>query len=200
MIIVGADLATASGLCFGRPDQTPVVKALRAPVTGEDYGLFGAYYWRAFRSVLAPLAADLRPGERILVNLEAPILPRPKWNKAEGRMEGQTQLATTRKLHSLGVLLETVCTLMREDEGVPVDVYECHLTTLKKELAGHGGAAKADMVFVARRAGIVLPPGKDAEDCADGFAAWILAMRLHAREHQPMWDKRIWSTAAGRLM
>lgn len=178
MIIIGADLATQSGLCYGRPDQTPQCATVRAPVTGKDYGGFGAFYYRVFTNLIGGLATQLLPDEPLLVNYETPILP------------AQTSLATTRKLQSLGVLLETVCTL--SEHRAQIECRECNVKTIKKELGGHGGANKADMVFVARRAGLKLPDGDEAMDAADAFGAWVLAVRHHAPAWSPAWDKRLY--------
>lgn len=189
MIILALDLATQSGACYGRPDSTPHATTVRAPVTGDNYGLFGRFYWDFFNATLTQLAARLEPDERILVAYEAPILPTPRFDKKLGKMVGGTQLATTRKLHALGVLLETAC----EIHPAPIDVREAHVASIKRELAGSGNADKAAMIFVARRAGISLPDGNEAMDAADSFGLWILAIRHHAPEHSAAWDRRIHS-------
>lgn len=177
MIILGLDLATSSGFTYGRPDTTPFCGAVRAPACGEDLGAFGAFYWEFFNRTLDALYERLEPEETLLVNYEAPVLPR----------QGMTQIATTRKLQSLGVLLETACEL----HAARTAVYECHLQSMKKELGGSGRATKPDMVFAARRAGISLPEGPEAQDAADSFGAWLLAVRHHAREHSAYWDRRV---------
>ena len=192
MIIIGLDLATQSGVCYGRPDTTPVVQVVRAPVTGKDYGQFGAFYWRFFCGLLRNLGARLEPGEKLLANFEAPILPRERWDKAQQKMVGQTNIETTRKLHSLGVLFETACVVIAEEMDIEIDARECHLATIKKRLGGHGAAEKPDLVFVARRAGIILPAGNEALDGADGFGAWLIAIQEQAPQHQAYWDQRIY--------
>lgn len=191
-LICTFDLATQSGRCYGRPDTTPIADAVRAPVTGSDYGAFGMFYWNVFNQTLDQLLARLEPGERLLVAYERPILPQPRYNKKTGKMEGQTSLETTRKLHSLGVLLETVCAL-RIEQGAPIDVREAHVASIKNELAGSGKADKAAMVFVARRAGISLPPGTEAMDAADAFGLFLLCVREWEPTHSPAWDRRIHS-------
>lgn len=192
-IIVTFDLATQSGCCYGRPDTTPVAITVRAPVTGEDYGAFGLFYWKFFNSTLEALHARLEPGERLLVVYERPLLPTARLDKKLGKMVGGTQLVTTRKLHSLGVLLETVCSILIEERGWLIDVREEHVAKIKNELAGSGKADKSAMVFVARRAGIDLPPGDEAMDAADAFGLFVLAVRLWAPEHSAAWDRRIHS-------
>lgn len=200
MIIIGLDLATQSGVCYGRPDTTPVVEVVRAPVTGKDYGLYGAFYWSFFNRLLRSLAARLEPGEKLLANFEAPILPRERWDPKQKKMVGQTSLVTTRKLHSIGVLFETVCVLIAEELGIEIDARECHIASIKKRLGGRGGAEKPDLVYAARRAGILLPAGDEAKDGADGFGAWLIAIEEQAPEFQAYWDRRLYSAPAGRLL
>lgn len=182
MIIVGLDLATRSGICYGRPDTTPVVQVVRAPVSGDDLGLFGAFYVRFFTGLLDQLCARLEPEEDILVNYEAPVLPRT----------GMTQIATTRKLQSMGVLVEAVCHMQAEARAIKIDVRECYVASIKKELTGKGQADKGLMVLAARRAGIALPDGDEAFDGADAFGAWLLAIRHQAPAHQSYWDRRLY--------
>ena len=186
-ILVGADLATQSGLCFGRPHETPTTEVVRAPVTGEEYGPWGAFYWTYFNRLLDRLQAQLTEGEGIVIAYESPILPRARWSKTENKMVGGTRIETVRKLGSLGVFLESVCHL----HPAPTVVKECGISEIKKELAGSGGADKASMVFVARRAGVALPEGDEAMDAADAFGAWLMAVRHYAPEHQMLWDKRL---------
>ncbi len=70
---------------------------------------------------------------------------------------------------------------------------------MKKELAGFGSADKSDMVAAALKVGLQLPPGKAAEDAADGFGAWLVGVRLFCREYAADWDRRLWSSR-GRLL
>jgi len=192
VIILGADLATQSGFCWGRPNATPTVEVVRAPVTGCDYGVFGLFYYRTFKRLVLRLLVEAADSERILVNYEAPILPKERWDAAKGKMTGGTALATTRKLHALGVLLETVCAELAESADREIVVRECRVASIKKELGGAGGAVKADLVFAARKAGITLPAGPEEMDGADAFGAWLLAVRHEAPEHTPYWDQRVW--------
>lgn len=191
-LICTFDLASSTGICYGRPDTTPIATAIKAPVTGEDYGVWGLFFWKSFNSLLRSLVARLEPGERLLVAYERPVLPTPRWDKKLGKMVGGTQLVTTRKLHFLGPFLETICAILIE-EGAPIDVREAHVAAIKNELAGSGKADKASMVYVARRAGIELPSGAEAMDAADAFGLFVLAMRLWCPEHLPYWDQRLYS-------
>lgn len=187
MIIIGADLASSTGLCFGRPDTTPTVQVIRAPVTHEDLGKWGAFFVRAFMRLLDQLAERLEPGEGILLNYESPVLIEKKWDKEKMRMVGGNPIVTTRKLQGLGMILETVC----EMHPAPTMIYECHLSTIKKTLTGSGKATKEEMVLAARRAGVSLPEGAEAFDAADALGAWVLAIQHHAPEHYDMWLRKI---------
>lgn len=192
MIVVGADLATSSGICYGRPDTTPHATAIKAPSSGVDLGAWGAFYWTYFNTLFDQLGERLEPGELILVNYESPILPEKRFDKAQQKMVGGTNIQTTRKLHSLGLMLETVANVRNERGPVLIDVRECHLSSIKKELGGSGSSNKDAMVYVARRSGISLPEGEEAKDAADAFGAWLLAIRHHApRPERDYWDRRI---------
>lgn len=176
MILLGLDLATQSGFCYGRPDTVPHAGSVKAPSSGKELGIFGEFYWNYFWTLLDGLADRLEGDEGIIITYEAPILP------------GQTNLATTRKLHGLGLLLETVSAL----HPAPTAIFETHLASIKKELAGKGDAQKTEMVLAARRCGIKLPDGTEAFDAADAFAAWLIAQRKFAPAHNRLWDQRLY--------
>lgn len=190
-IFVGADLASSAGLCYGRPNTVPFATAIRAPVSGKDLGLWGGFFWRAFNGLFDQLERRLEPDEGIVVNYESPILPVARWDKTLGKMTGGTNIETTRKLQGLGMILETVIDIRVNDHGSKIEVYECNLKTMKRELGGSGSADKASMVFAARKIGIVLPDGPEAMDAADGVAAWLLAVKHKAPEHYEFWLKRL---------
>lgn len=177
MILIGFDLATSSGVCYGRPETVPHAQAVRAPACGQDLGMWGDWWLSYFDGLLARLIQRAAAEEPFRIVYESPLLPQA------------TTLATTRKLQSLGVLLETSC--RRSLLPGRFTVHEANLSTLKRALAGHGHASKESMVYVARRAGIQLPQGLEAQDAADSFAAWLMAVNAFSREHKPMWDKRL---------
>lgn len=197
-LICTFDLASATGICYGRGDTTPIARTIKAPVTGEDYGTWGLFFWKSFNTLLRQLVGRLEPGERLLVAYERPLLPTARFDKKLGKMVGGTQLVTTRKLHFLGPFLETICAILIE-EGALIDVREAHVSAIKNELAGSGKASKDAMVYVARRAGIDLPQGNEAMDAADAFGLWLLSVRHWAPEHSPAWDRRIHSGAGQGL-
>lgn len=187
MIILTADLATCTGYAYGRPDRMPFVSATRAPKSGEELGVFGAHYFKFFRGLLDHLQAMLEPDEVIHVLFEAPILPPAKWDEKKKRMVNVTTIQTIRRLHSLGVILESVC----EMHSAPTIVREASLKTIKRELTGSGNADKADMIVAARRAGVTLPEGPEAADGADAFAIWILGCKHWAPQHYDYWLRKI---------
>ncbi len=139
--------------------------------------MWGDWWLSYFDGLLARLIQRASINEPFRIVYEAPLLPQA------------TNMATTRKLQSLGVLLETSC--RRCLLPGRFTVHEANLRTLKRALAGHGHASKESMVYVARRAGIQLPPGAEAQDAADSFAAWLMAVNAFCPDQKPMWDKRL---------
>lgn len=192
-VIACFDLASSTGICVGRPNATPRAYAIKAPVTGQDYGAYGIFFLRHFDRLLRELIAQLEPDEKLLLAYESPLLPVARWSKKEGKMMGGTTIQTTRKLHFLGPLLETVAEMLRDETGANIDIREASVSAIKKELGGSGNAAKSAMVFVARRAGIALPDGPEAMDAADAFGLFALCVRLHCPEWSRAWDARLFS-------
>lgn len=184
-MILALDLGTSTGFAYGVGDSLPHVGNVRMPTTGDDVGAFLAF----FRDWFVPTARRLEPR---LVAFEAPILPMPKvsidWSKRppKPKIEMQTNIMTTRKLQSLAGVLELMCADLK------IPCFEVQLNTAKKELTGHGHAEKADMLRVARAQGLDLSTGREAFDEADAFAAWLVAIRYHAKEFVPYWDQRLW--------
>lgn len=179
-MILALDLATSTGFCYGDGSQTPVVSTKRMQSTGKDVGAFAVDFWK----FLDPLLERVQP--RVVI-FEAPTLPAAKVNRATGELEGSAQnIHTLRKLYGLAAITEMACTF-RE-----ITCRETSLNTVKKELAGHGHASKAQMMDAARRAGIELTPGDEAEDEADAFGVWLVGVRHFAPEHSLAWDRRLW--------
>jgi hypothetical protein len=199
VLLVGADLATSSSICAGRPETTPHPTVFRAPAYGPDLGRFGLFWWKTFNAYFEGLERRLEPGEEIISRHEAPILPRPHWDEVKKKMVGGTTIQTTEKLQGLSMIYVTVIAYRREAFGTKIVTEPINLRKTKNELAGHAGAGKDEMVLAARRAGIALPPGDEAKDAADAFAAWLVNVRENApRQWRDYWDRRIWSGAAFR--
>ena len=179
-MILGLDLATSTGICYGDGASIPVVYAKRMPSTGKDVGAFLVDFWMH----LDPLLEKIKP--RVVV-FEAPIFPAAKVDKETGELlTGAQNIHTMRKLMGLAGLVEMACAFRA------IDCREVALSTVKKELGGHGRASKADMMFAARRAGIELAEGDEAEDEADAFGVWLTGIRNHAPQHSLEWDRRIY--------
>lgn len=197
MIILAFDLATRTGWCIGRPQDTPAVGAARPEASGVDYGPFGDFYLTLFDQLLCSALQACRLGEEIMVIYEAPILPRPRLETdartGKVSMKVLTTVQTTRKLGFLGVALESICLRLARTASCPIIVRECQIQAIKNELAGHTKADKGEMVLAARRAGIMLPTGDDAMDAADAFGAWLIGVRKWAPEHRAAWDRRLFS-------
>ena len=144
---------------------------------GADLGLL----LELFDRDLSALAERLPPTHVIY---EAPLLL--KWDK----------LPTLRRVYSMGAHLE----LWGRRRGVVVQ--EEDPKNLKRRLTGDSYAKKADMVRMAKRMGVRLPPGGaegPAGDAADAYAAWLVGVTFHAKEHLPMLDQALYSRRGALL-
>ena len=169
MALLGLDLGiNRTGFCVGDGSTVPLASALRYEPVGEHFGALGV----PFKRDLIRLIGD-HGVERVIY--EAPLKLR------------HDSMLTLRKIYGMGFLLETACAEIgvpcREEDPKPV----------KLELTGTRKADKDAMVLAARRAGISLPRTKadGMEDAADAFAVWLVAVRLYAKQHLPLWDQRI---------
>lgn len=192
-IIIGLDMASCTGVCYGRPNTIPLAEATRAPVTGKDLGPWGAHFFRYFTALLDRLHERLQPGEEIFLVYESPVFVRDRWDPVQQKMVGQSNIWTTRKLQSLGTILEAAC----EMHVAPTKVYEVNLKTIKKQLTGSGRAEKGAMVAVARKLGVVLPPGDEAMDAADAVGAFLIGCKAVEPSSFAYWNQRLHS--GGRL-
>ena len=177
-MILALDLGTSTGFAHGRGDSLPVVDSVTMPTTGDDVGAFLAF----FRGWFVPTVRRLEP--EFLV-FEAPILPASKWNAETKKVEGQTNLMTTRKLQSLAGVLELMC------KDLELPCFEVHLGTAKKALTGNGAARKSDMLQSARRQGLELSAGNAAFDEADAFAIWLVGVQEKRADLWPLWEQRL---------
>lgn len=180
MNLLGLDLGiNRTGFAVGDGSADPEVGAWRFPPAGEDLAALGVPFWRR----LSALHARTPVG---LVMYEAPLLDRYR-----------DKVVVLRKTFGLGMLVETWAGL--QDPPIPCE--EEPFGALKRELTGKAKAGKGDMVAVCERIGIPLPATKadGREDAADGFAAWLVAVRLHARQHLTAWDRRLYSRRSGYL-
>jgi Holliday junction resolvasome RuvABC endonuclease subunit len=175
-VILGLDPATRRfGYCVGDGSRVPIAGAWRLTADAEDLGEMG-------HEVRGNLNRAIDVYGVGLIVYEAPLMV-PK----------RDNLATLRRLYCLGGFIE----LVARDRGC--ECYEVKVGEVKKELAGTGGAKKPDMMAAAEKVGVRLPPGKDAEDAADSFGAWLVGVRLFAKEYAAEWDRRLWSSR-GKLL
>ena len=177
MQLAGLDLGSQlSGWCVGDGASVPVADAWVYTQVEDDLGALGAALW-----------ADLdRLHRRFglgVVLYEAPIL-----------VPGD-KLLKLRKLYGMGVIVET----WGKQNGVRVE--EASVRALKKALAGYSGADKDAMVWAAEKMGVKLPDqiNRGRRDAADAVAAWLIAIRYHAKHHQTRWDRVLYS-ARGALL
>jgi hypothetical protein len=70
---------------------------------------------------------------------------------------------------------------------------EASAQALKKRLTGVHTAKKREMVAMCRGLGVRLPAGEAAEDAADSFAAWLVGLTSHGRQHLTKWDQALYS-------
>lgn len=174
-MIWGLDTSSrCTGWTAGTGEVRPETGAWRYPHTGDDLGLL----LDSFDRDLCALADRYPP---TVIIYEAPILvPYDK-------------LLKLRKLYALGAYLE----LWARRRGVLVQ--EEDLRTLKTRLTGSHKADKAEMVRMAKKCGIALPSGKEAEDAADSFACWLCGIQHHAQPFLPRWDALLYGSRGGLL-
>lgn len=181
MILWGIDTSTKfTGWAAGAPDARPETGAWSHEHVGRDVGLL----LELLRADMNALADRLPPD---VIIFESPILT---------RFDTPMKL---RKLYSMPGYIELWARDLAKARGAPVIVQEENLKVLKKLLTGSSKAEKPEMVAMARKMGITLPKGEGAKDAADAFAAWLCCVHNHAREHQPYWDRLLYSPRGGLL-
>lgn len=176
--ILALDLATIRcGFCVGDGLSIPMAGAWVFPHCGDDLGALGLAYENS-------LIATIERHKPDLVLYEAPIM-----------VGSRDKLIVVRKLYGLGWGTELVCA------RYAIPCMEAGLRRIKKELAGHSGAEKADMVSAARKLGVILPATKAAgqEDAADAVGGWLLGLRYADKATSAKWDAKLYS-ARGALL
>lgn len=190
-MIWALDLATQTGHCLGDGSKDPILGGVRMPDTGEDVGPFLDFFekWMT-RRVNVLLDAAAAAGSAPLIGMEAPVLPRGKFNIKTGRYEeAKTTITTQRKLQGLAGIAEMVAYRAK------VPIREMANSTIKKELAGHGHAEKSDMMIAAQRMG--LKPRTNDE--ADAFGVWLVMVRFYAKQWAAGWDQRLHSSRGAMI-
>lgn len=202
-MILGLDVATRCGFAYGDGSVMPTVGHYQGDrVSDEDLQA----YFRSFRNWLVELVTRLKAaadaaGQRLRVIFEAPVFPKPflKYGRPGSKPQiiQHASVKDRRRLYGLVAIVELVC------GDLEVDHYEEPNQALKIALTGRGNAEKDDMVRVARRAGVPiskLPNGDDVHDEADAFAAWLIGVRIYARQHLAQWDAALYGRGAGLLV
>lgn len=139
-MLLTLDLATVLGFTVGHVSDRKFESGyFRLPSTGVDIGRFAAAYDDWLHNKLLNVTC---------VCFESPVLPK------------KTQLATVRKLTGLCWHTEFLASTMG------IECFEAHLSSVKKSIAGHGRAAKVDMIAAVRRYGYDV----DEENEADAIA------------------------------
>lgn len=118
MRILALDLATSTGWACGSPGGTPITfGTVKMPSTGPDIGRFV----QVFRDWVNLAIDEMEPTEIVY---ESPIMP------------ATANLATTRKLYSLGGVLE----LVARDRGI--EISEEHMQEVRVYFLGISRAPK----------------------------------------------------------
>lgn len=169
------DIATRlTGYCSGTGDKMPEAGVLEFPQVGDDLGKLGSQ----FSDQLERLFTRLPP---TAVIYEAPIKLRTD------------KLSTLRHIYGMGMVLETVCV------KYGVGCFEVDLRDIKREVTGNPSAEKDDMVAVARKVGLRLPPGPAAKDATDAWGAWLLGVRKFNKPASARWDRLVRSPRGALL-
>lgn len=167
-VIWGLDLATRRcGWSAGDGASRPYAGAWLYDHVGEDLGLLLELLERD----LDALAVRFPP--RVIM-YEAPLL-----------LPYDT-LLKLRKIYSMGAFVE----LWARKRKVRVE--EADPKALKRRLCGTAKADKKEMVRMAEKLGINLPDGPGKDDAADSFAAWLVGIEHHAKQHLPKWDAALY--------
>lgn len=181
------DMATCSGWCSGDGQALPTVGhiLLPKPVDGARGPMF-----TAFRRAVIKLIEEERPD---LIVGEQSILPAPKLRRDErGRsfILWPVNIETTMLLQGLWAILEQVA------DAKGIECGHVDVSTVKKELAGYGGADKDDMVYVARKIGLEIA----VHDEADALGVWLAAGRLRwSKDLSARWDRLLYSSRGALL-
>lgn len=190
-MILGLDVAKRCGFAYGDGSALPTFGTYEGDPAGEELGLYGRAFRNWLRDLVLRLKADAEArGQTLRVIFEAPVFPKPFLEKGTGRIIQHASIKDRRQLYGLAMLVEVVC----GDLGVPC--YEEPVQALKQALTGKGNAEKDDMVRAAKKMGANV----QFHDEADAIAAWLIGVRIYARQHLHRWDALLWGRGAGGLL
>jgi len=180
MSLIGFDLAPRlCGWAAGSGEGVPEAGCIKLSDHGKDDGALGK------------LGAQFQAGVMSLHRR----FPASHWICERPLLMPHDARWTLMRTYGLTCLLATIA----EKLGVAfcfVDYDEA-----KIELAGTRKASKADMVFVAEKLGVALPPtkGDGREDAADATAVWKVGVRLFAPQYLKRLDQALYSTRGGLI-
>lgn len=176
-VLAGFDLGmTITGWTVGDGASMPEVGHWKFDGCGRNLGQLGDMFLRNLHTLHRRTGfTHVHAEEQILVRYRDKVL-------------------TLRKMYGLGMALQQFCFT----RGIPFQ--EHGIAKLKRALAGDPKAEKADMIRVARKIGVPLPPGAEAEDVADSFAAWYIGVGIDAKPHLQAWHRKIWGPGRGGLL
>lgn len=173
-MILFLDLGThKTGYCLGDGLSVPLCGTVRLTGPADLGGLL-----TGLETALSDLSVH---GQIEVVGYESPITLR------------RDSLASKRSLYSLGAFVEWWA--LKQS----AKCFESSPQALKKELTGKHNASKSDMVAMAKKCGINLPHGALAEDAADAFAGWLIALRVYNKAARLKWDRRLYGSRGALL-
>lgn len=190
MNLLGLDLASRlTGWCAGDGARLPDCGAWELEAARQEDGSYE--FGRMLASLEGYLDVAFSRFRPEAVAYECPLLITRR-RGPDGRTFGDN-LTKLRLLYPLSAFVEWYCF----KAGVPC--FEVTVSAIKKEVTGNHQAEKDDLVAVARKVGLVLPPGEGAKDAADAWGAWLLMVRHFSPDLSRAWDQRIWTPRGAML-
>lgn len=170
-MILALDLGSSVGVCYGAASRAapPTCQTWKLP-TGSK-GIVGPYismFERTLNAAIGALSPDI-------IVFEAPLI---RIIRGPGG-QAFADMFSARKLIGLAVSAERIAW---EKE---IRCMEAQPATLKKVMAGHGRADKAQMQAAATRRGFLSKNEHEADACA----AWLHVVREHFADHAQRWGK-----------
>jgi Holliday junction resolvasome RuvABC endonuclease subunit len=172
---LGLDLASRlTGWCAGAGDVDPQLGVWKFDPCEGDYG----FLLDQLHDHLSICLDRFRPE---VVGYEKPILV----TTGRGSPYGDS-LERLRMIYPLGAFVEWMC----RTRGIRC--FEVTVGEVKKTVTGSGRADKADVVAIARKVGLTLPPKTaGAGDASDAWGVWLFLLRHFNRERADAWARRI---------
>lgn len=194
-MLLGLDLAPRKcGWCVGTGETIPLAGGFRLHSPLEDLG-------GLLEETRAGVWAVVERFQPEVIVYESPILPSSGGQAAMGSTDQR------RAQFSQGAFVEWLCLAERLRTGwgplcQEEDVYAVKYALTGSKRPGKTSQAQKDaMVAAAERLGVKLPALKadGREDAADAVGAWLCAVRVHAPQHLPAWDQRVFKSRGALL-